>query len=127
MYKKKIQFFTLTLIAALAVTAVSAADQEEINLPSLGDEPENVMQRDQLRNQLMSTEERSSFRSRIQSASSHQEREKIRIEQRSVLTERAKAQGMSLPHRSQSSDQGMSQRHGGMGSGGGTGRGRGRF
>jgi len=85
------------------------------------------MQRNQLRNQLISTEERSNFRPRIQSASSHQEREEIRTEQRAILMERAKAQGISLPHRFQSSDQGISQRHGGMGFGGGTGRSRGRF
>jgi len=36
MYKKKIQFSTITFLAALGVTAVSAANQEEINLLSMG-------------------------------------------------------------------------------------------
>ena len=78
MYKKKIQFSTLILLAALAVTTLSATDQEEINLSSLAGESGNVMQRDKLRNQLMSAEERSSFRSQTQSTSNHQEREEIR-------------------------------------------------
>ena len=65
--------------ATPAVPAVPAADKE----PIFG-------------SQLMTQEERLQFRNQMQNATSVEEREKIRIQHRELMLERAKAQGVIL-------------------------------
>ena len=65
--------------ATPAVPAVPAADKE----PIFG-------------SQLMTQEERLQFRNQMQNATSVEEREKIRIQHRELMLERAKAQGVTL-------------------------------
>ena len=94
--------------ATPAVPAVPAADKE----PILG-------------SQLMTQEERLQFRNQMQNATSVEEREKIRIQHRELMLERAKAQGVTL------SDTPMMMRNGagkgpGMNNGSSSGSGQGK-
>ncbi len=94
--------------ATPAVPAVPAADKE----PIFG-------------SQLMTQEERLQFRNQMQNATSVEEREKIRIQHRELMLERAKAQGVTL------SDTPMMMRNGagkgpGMNNGSSSGSGQGK-
>lgn len=94
--------------AVPAVPAVPAADKE----PIFG-------------SQLMTQEERLQFRNQMQNATSVEEREKIRIQHRELMLERAKAQGVTL------SDTPMMMRNGagkgpGMNNGSSSGSGQGK-
>lgn len=94
--------------ATPAVPAVPAADKE----PIFG-------------SQLMTQEERLQFRTQMQNATSVEEREKIRIQHRELMLERAKAQGVTL------SDTPMMMRNGagkgpGMNNGSSSGSGQGK-
>ena len=94
--------------ATPAVPAVPAADKE----PIFG-------------SQLMTQEERLQFRNLMQNATSVEEREKIRIQHRELMLERAKAQGVTL------SDTPMMMRNGagkgpGMNNGSSSGSGQGK-
>ena len=94
--------------ATPAVPAVPAADKE----PIFG-------------SQLMTQEERLQFRNQMQNATSVEEREKIRIQHRELMLERATAQGVTL------SDTPMMMRNGagkgpGMNNGSSSGSGQGK-
>ena len=94
--------------ATPAVPAVPAADKEPIFFF-----------------QLMTQEERLQFRNQMQNATSVEEREKIRIQHRELMLERAKAQGVTL------SDTPMMMRNGagkgpGMNNGSSSGSGQGK-
>jgi hypothetical protein len=95
---------------------------------------ENVQSGDQEQiygDQLMTPQERTTFRTKMSAAKTLEERELIRQENHQAMQERAKAQGLTLPDQPSAGRQGMGQgggmmnQGGGMGHGGGMGSGRG--
>lgn len=68
--------------------------------------------------QLMTAEERATFRTQMQNATTEEERQKIRLEHRTLMLERAKAKGVTLPETPMMNGQGMGKAMG-MGMGGG--------
>ena len=72
--------------------------------------------------QLMTEDERTSFRTQMQNATTAEEREQIRLQHREQMLERAKAQGVTLPDTPMMMRQGMGPGKGpGMGMGSGSG------
>ena len=70
--------------------------------------------------QLMTEEERTTFRTQMQNATTAEERQQIRSHHHEQMLERAKAQGVTLPEAPMMNGQGMGK---GMGMGGGSGQG----
>lgn len=119
---------TRFLPALLVMTAVSA-----LALPAQAADP--APQRDQTRDQtqlrdqdiygyqLMTAEERNAHRTKIRTASSAEERERIRKEHHTQMQIRAKEKGVTLPDEPPSNrGPGAGPGGGGMGPGGGGGR-----
>ena len=71
--------------------------------------------------QLMSEQERTEHRTKMQSFNTNEEREQYRLEHHKMMQERAKQQGVSLPEMPQQRGKGM-ERGPGAGTGGGGGR-----
>ncbi len=70
--------------------------------------------------QLMTAEERTAFRTQMQNATTEEERQKIRLEHRKQMLERAKAKGVTLSDTPMMNSQGIgSGKATGMGMGGG--------
>lgn len=70
--------------------------------------------------QLMTVEERTAFRTQMQNATTDEERQKIRLEHRKQMLERAKAKGVTLSDTPMMNSQGIgSGKATGMGMGGG--------
>lgn len=70
--------------------------------------------------QLMTAEERTAFRTQMQNATTEEERQKIRLEHRKLMLERAKAKGVTLSDTPMMNSQGIgSGKATGMGMGGG--------
>ena len=70
--------------------------------------------------QLMTVEERTAFRTQMQNATTEEERQKIRLEHRKQMLERAKAKGVTLSDTPMMNSQGIgSGKATGMGMGGG--------
>ena len=70
--------------------------------------------------QLMTVEERTAFRTQMQNATTEEERQKIRLEHRKLMLERAKAKGVTLSDTPMMNSQGIgSGKATGMGMGGG--------
>lgn len=72
--------------------------------------------------QLMTEQERATFRTQMQAATTDEERQQIRLQHREQMLERAKAQGVTLQDMPMMNGQGMGKGMG-MGMGGGTGSG----
>lgn len=77
--------------------------------------------------QLMTPAERTTFRTQMQNATTAEERQKIRLQHRTLMLERAKAQGVTLPDTPMMNNQGIGSGRagkGGMMNGNGYGRGK---
>lgn len=77
--------------------------------------------------QLMTPEERTTFRTQMQNATTPEERQKIRLEHRKQMLERAKAKGVTLPDMPMMNSQGIGSGKamgGGMMNGNGYGKGK---
>jgi hypothetical protein len=108
------QIRTLSFLAgALAISLILAADIKPWSAEAQSQEPIYG-------SQMMNEQERSAYRERMRSATTVEEREKIRAEHHKQMTERAKERGVTLPEEPPA--RGMGQ---GMGPGGGMGRGMG--
>ncbi len=80
---------------------------------------DRIQDRDIYGSQLMTSEEREEYRERMRTATSAEERERIRAEHHERMTVRAREQGITLPDRPPERPQRMGP--GGMGPGGGRG------
>jgi len=101
------------LLAAALLIAVTAA-------PALADDQEMQV----YGWQLMSEQERAEHRAKMQSFKTEEERERYRMEHHSMMQERAKTRGVTLPDEPQPRGKGMGHGPGGgMGMGSGSGRG----
>ncbi len=140
---KTARISTWMWIAALTAGAAWAQDRDQerdrvrdpasAEHPAQPPAPATVQAQTQLRDrdiygsQLMTRQERQAFRSRMQSAKTQEERERIRAEHHKQMVERAKARGVTLPADPPAQGGGMGPGGGmgmGVGAGGGAGRGR---
>lgn len=98
----------LSLAAEKATPAVSAS-------PAVPAEKETIFG-----SQLMTAEERTAFSAQMRNATTEEERQKIRLEHRTLMLERAKAKGVTLSDTPMMNGQGMGDgKATGMGMGGG--------
>jgi hypothetical protein len=97
---------SLLLTSSFALAAYQENKQERIQ----SQEQEHIYG-----SQMMTGQERNEYRARMHAAKTNEEREQIRMEHHERMSERAKAQGLSMPD--SSLPRGM-----GMGKGGGKGK-----
>ena len=109
MIKKTIILFSLVGALSLPAGMVVAADPLPAKDLSVSQEQERVYG-----SQLMTTDERTGYQTKIRAAKTAEERELLRTEHHQRMQERAKARGMTLPDEPPVSGGGM-----GMGPGGG--------
>lgn len=107
MMKRTLMVSALTGALLLSMGNVIAADQEDQIFGS----------------QMMTQQERNEYRSKISTAKTAEERERIRNEHHEQMVERAKARGVTLPDEPPARGGRMSPGEGGMGSSGGKGSG----
>jgi arginine/ornithine N-succinyltransferase beta subunit len=111
----------LLVVLAAGSTLAAAQDRDRTQ----AQDKDQTKDRDQIRDrdiygsQLMTNEERNQYRTRMRSAKTDQERERIRAEHHERMKVRAKERGVTLPDTPPA-------RGGGMGPGGGMGKGGGR-
>ncbi|OGR17803.1 MAG: hypothetical protein A2X81_02640 [Desulfobacterales bacterium GWB2_56_26] len=114
----------LLTVSALAIAlslhagfALSAADPAPVTKNA------QTQAQDQIYgSQLMTLQERTEFRARMQAANTVEEQERLRNEHHKAMQERAASRGITLPDQPPAGGRGMGP-GGGMGSGGGTGQG----
>lgn len=104
----------LSLAAEKATPAVPATPAMPAT-PAVPAEKETIFG-----SQLMTAEERTAFRTQMQNATTEEDRQKIRLEHRTLMLERAKAKGVTLSDTPMMNGQGMGNgKATGMGMGGG--------
>ena len=109
----KLVMISLLLVPMLSMAAAKTIPPEKPAAPpaEVSDAQEPIYG-----HQLMTEEERTTFRTQMQNAATDEERQQIRLQHREQMLERAKAQGVTLPDMPMMNGQGMGK---GMGMGGG--------
>lgn len=118
------QFLIVFALAAITLPAVFASAATD---PSPTQKNVQAQDSDQIYgSRLMTLEERTEFRAKMQAAKSVAEREQLRNEHHKAMQERAASRGITLPDQPPAGGQGMGPGKGMMGQGGGMGAGKGR-
>ena len=100
---------------AVPATTTAPATRAVPATPAVSAEKETIFG-----SQLMTAEERTAFRTQMQNATTEEERQKIRLEHRKLMLERAKAKGVTLSDTPMMNSQGIGSGIAtGMGMGGG--------
>jgi hypothetical protein len=111
MNRRILVLFTLVIFLSLPTGSALAADQERAQ--------ERVQKQEQIYgSQLMTQQERSEFRNRMQTAKTAEEREQIRKEHNERMKERAAERGVTLTEEAPARGGGMGPCGGQMGPGG---------
>ena len=100
------------LLAALVLASASA-----IGITLAADPPVAPTQTQVRGSQLMTPQERAAHRNKVQTATSAEERARIRAEEHALMQQRAEQQGLTLPNNSPAPGAGGGMRGSGMGGG----------
>lgn len=120
--KRRHLIIAVALAAFLPAQAVLAQDRDRTQDQTR----DQIRDRDIYGSQLMTPQERSEYRQRMQQAQTAQERERIRAEHHERMQARAKERGAKLPDQPPAKSRRQERPGAGMGGGMGGGAGRGR-